>query len=404
MGSFESLRYRNFRLLWTGAVLSNIGTWMQTVALSWHVLVLTRSAFWVSFVTFAYIIPTIASPIAGVYTDRMDRKRILLYAQAFMMVNAALLAALAWIGQAKLAAVLVLTFGQGLGFAVNAPAWIAFLPSLVPPSAMVNAIALNSVQFNLARVIGPAIAGALIVVSGPALVFTLNAASFVTVLIALGLIRTEWAGRRDHRTVRELLVNGFEYAWRHRPIRQLIAAIAVLSLFGAPATVLLPVFASEVFERGAGGYGALAAALGFGSVLGALALGRLGNRVTGNVIAAAMISVSLVLVLFASIEVYAAGILLIALFGASFLMVVAGTNSGIMLRVDERIRGRVISIWMLAFGVAFPIGSLLAGAAAEAWGAQPATVVGGAACGVWGAGMLWRSRGPAARPALEPAA
>src|SRR5437867_5291798 len=162
---------------------------MQSVALAWFVFLITRSAFWVSFVTFANFIPTVLSPIGGVYTDRLDRRRILMATQSFMMVDAALLALLAWLHHATLFAVMALTVGQGVAFAFNGPTWQAFVPSLVPPEAMVNAIALNSAQFSLARVVGPAIGGALIVTAGPALVFGINAVSFVAVLIALALIR-----------------------------------------------------------------------------------------------------------------------------------------------------------------------------------------------------------------------
>jgi MFS family permease len=162
---------------------------MQSVALSWYVFVLTHSAFWVSFVTFVNFVPTVLSPIGGVFTDRLDRKRILLVTQTVMMVDAAALAVLAALGRASLFAVLALTFGQGLAFALNGPTWQAFVPSLVPPEAMVNAIALNSAQFSLARVIGPALGGVLIVSTGPGLVFGINAGSFMAVLIALAMVR-----------------------------------------------------------------------------------------------------------------------------------------------------------------------------------------------------------------------
>src|SRR5438034_2668093 len=166
---------------------------MQTIALSWHVFLITHSAFWVSFVTFANFFPVILSPIGGVYTDRLDRKRILFATQTFMMLDAAVLAALTWLNHAGLFAVLALTFGQGLAFSFNGPTWQAFVPSLVPSEAMVNAIALNSAQFSLARVIGPAIAGVIIgsSASGPAIVFTINAVSFLAVLGALSQMRTE---------------------------------------------------------------------------------------------------------------------------------------------------------------------------------------------------------------------
>jgi MFS family permease len=404
MGSFDSLRHRDYRLMWIGAILSNIGTWMAAIALSWYVFVLTHSAFWVSFVTFINFLPTVLSPIGGVFTDRFDRRKILFVAQAFMMIDAAALAILAWLDQANLFAVMALTFGQGLGFAVNAPAWMAFVPSLVPANSLVNAIALNSAQFSLARVIGPAVAGALIAATphGVTLTFAINTVSFVAVLVALALVRTRPAGPPEKRTVRDLLIGGFSYTWRHRPIRSMIGVIAVLSLFGAPATALLPNFAADVFGRGAGGFGALAAALGVGSVLGALLLGRVGSRITPAIIAGSLVGLAATLFLFATIDVFEAGVALMVGYGISFLFIVAGTNSAIQLLVEEGVRGRVISIWMLAFGAFYPAGSLAAGVAAEAWGAPVTVAAGAVVCAAWGVILLARSVGAQRRAALEP--
>src|SRR5262245_12916173 len=359
---------------------------MQSIGLSWYVFLITHSALWVSFVTFANFFPVVLSPIGGVYTDRLDRKRILMATQTFMMLDAAVLAALTWLDQASLATVMLLTVANGLAFAVNGPAWQAFVPSLVPPEAMVNAIALNSAQFSLARVVGPAIAGAIIATStnGPALVFTLNAVSFLAVIAALLLMRTErFVPGRTHRAW-DLLRAGMAYTWSHRRIRAMITTIGVISFFAAPATALLPVFAAKVYGRGAGSYGALAAALGVGSVAGALGLGRLGNRIGRRVIAAATMTAGVVLVLFGAIPSYPAGLLLMFLFGAAYLLVISGTNSDIQLAVDDRVRGRVISIWMLAFGVAYPVGSLLAGAVASAWGPRVTVIAGAVVCLAWG--------------------
>src|SRR5438093_1636737 len=226
MGSFDALRHRNFRLLWIGAFLSNIGTWMQAIALSWYVFLLTHSAFWVSFVTFVNFIPTVLSPLGGVYTDRLDRKRILMATQTFMMVDAAALAALAWLHHATLFTVMALTFGQGVAFAFNGPTWQAFVPSLVPPEFMVNAIALNSAQFSLARVVGPAVAGVVIASysDGAALVFTVNAVSFLTVIGALALMHTQPFVPGERRRVGDLLRTGLAYTWANRRIRAMITA------------------------------------------------------------------------------------------------------------------------------------------------------------------------------------
>src|SRR5438034_7491483 len=163
----------------------------------------------------------------------------------------------------------------------------------------------------------------------------------------------------------------------------MIVGIGVISFFAAPATSLLPVFAADVYGRGAGSYGSLAAALGLGAVAGALLLGRLGNRIGKDVVAGAMVLAGVVLVVFGSFALYAVGLAMIFLFGSAYLLVVSGTNSNIQLAVDEQLRGRVISIWMLAFGVAFPLGSLLAGLVAAVWGAQAATVGGAIVCLLW---------------------
>jgi MFS family permease len=176
----------------------------------------------------------------------------------------------------------------------------------------------------------------------------------------------------------------------------------VVSFFAAPAGALLPVFAAKVYGRGAGSYGALAAALGLGSVAGALTLGRLGNRIGRRVVALAAATAGVSLMLFGAVTSYATGLILMFLFGAAYLLVISGTNSDIQLAVDNRVRGRVISIWMLAFGVSYPVGSLLAGIAASVWGAQATVIAGAVVCFAWGLGMLRWFPGPAPRPALEP--
>jgi MFS family permease len=406
MGSFDSLRYRDYRLVWSGAFLSNCGTWMQAIALNWYVFLLTHSAFWVSFVTFINFMPTVVSPIGGAYSDRYDRRRILLITQSFMLVDAAALAILVWRGHGSLLWVLLLTFGLGLAVGFNNPTWMAFVPSLVPPESLVNAIALNSAQFSLARVIGPGIAGALIAVTSAALVFGINAISFVAVLAALLLVSSRPAQRVQEGRVRELLMSGFRYTWNDPHLRAVIGAIGVSSLFAAPVSALLPIFAAKVYGMGSGAYGALAAAMGLGSVIGALVVARMGNRVSAVLVAGSLLALGVVLEVFSAIPLFVVGLAMMLLYGAAFLVAIASTNGDIQLHVDDTMRGRVLSLYFLSFGALFPLGSLAAGGAADVIGARWTMGIGAAVCIAWGARLFLRFRGPAAagdmHPAFEP--
>jgi MFS family permease len=197
-------------------------------------------------------------------------------------------------------------------------------------------------------------------------------------------------------------VGGLSYTMSNERIRAMIVSIGIMSFLAAPASALLPIFAADVFHRGAGSYGSLAAAAGLASVGGALLLGRLGNRISPVVVAEALVGVGLCLILFGAIPAYPAGLLLIFLYGVVFLLFVSGNNSDVQLQVDEPMRGRVLSIWMLALGVSFPVGSLLAGVAAEPWGAPATTIAGGMGCALWGLAMLRRFRGPATQTSFQP--
>lgn len=391
MGAFHSLRYRDYRLMWVGSALSNAGTWMMWVALSWHVLQLTHSAFWVGAINFANFFPMWLSPLGGVLADRFDRKKVLLVTQSVMMVDGALLAVLAQLGRATLVPTLVLTLVLGFTFAADAPARHAFFPSLVPRDAMVNAIALNSAQFSLARVVGPAIAGPLVATVGVTPVFWINAASFAFVLGALWLVRSPYRGAAPGRPGASL-VEGLRYAWRHPLVRALLVAIGVYSFFGAPIQALLPVFAEDVFDRGARGFGVLAAVMGAGSVVGALVLGRLG-RVSPRLIAGGLALSGFALLGFASVPWFAVAVPLMFVFGAGYLFMVSAVSGQIQTAVDDAVRGRVVSVLMMLFGGVFPVGSLIGGAVADRIGAQTTVLVGAIVVIGWGAWFGWRSGG-----------
>lgn len=396
MGAFDSLRYRDYRLMWFGSIVSNVGTWMQIVALSWYVLQLTGSVFWVGAVNFVNFAPAWFSPFAGVLADRVDRKKILLATQTSMMLTSAGLAILVATGHGSIWPVLLLTFVAGLAFAADAPARHAFFPSLVPRDKMVNAIALNSAQFSLARVIGPAIAGGMIATVGPTPVFWINAGSFLAVLAALAAVRSTFDARAARERPPARLREGLTYAWRHPVIRPMLLSIAVISLFGAPISALLPGFAREVYGRGPQAFGFLTTAMGTGSVLGAVLLGRTG-RVSPRIIGAGVALSGAALAAFGATDIFGVGLGLILVFGAAYLFTISATNGQIQTASEDAMRGRVVSLFMVAFGGLFPVGGLVAGAVADRVGVQATTIAGAAVCLAWGLGLVLRWR-PQARP------
>jgi predicted MFS family arabinose efflux permease len=255
---------------------------------------------------------------------------------------------------------------------------------------MVNAIALNSAQFSLARVIGPAIAGPMIAVVGVAPVFWINGVSFLAVLGALWLVRSPYRGAEPGRP-RVTLAEGIRYAWRHPIVRVMLVAITVYSLFGAPIQALLPVFADEVFGRGARGFGLLAAAMGTGAVLGAVLLGRWG-RVSPQVVGIGLAASGASLIAFAAVDSFPAAVALAFAFGGSYLFTISAANSQIQTSVDDAVRGRVVSLFMMVFGGIFPVGGLIGGAVADRIGAPITTLVGASVVLLWGLGLAWRSR------------
>jgi MFS family permease len=390
VGVFHSLRYRDFRVMWFGAALSNVGTWMMWVALHWHVLKLTESALWVAAIDFANFFPMWLSPFGGVLADRFDRKKILLVTQSVMMLEGLALAILSATGHASAGVVLGLTLIMGLAFSLDAPTRHAFFPSLVPREAMVNAIALNAGQFSLARVIGPAIAGPVIALAGVTPVFWVNAFSFLTVLVALLMVRSPYKGPEPGRP-RATLRDGILYAWRHRVVRAMLGAVLVFALFGDAIHVLLPVFADDVFGRGARAYGLLVAAMGIGSVTGALTLGRLG-RSSPRLVGLGLTLTGASLIAFAVVGSYVAAFPLIFLFGAGYLFTVSSANGQIQTSVDEAVRGRVVALFMTMFGGVFPLGALAAGAIADRIGAPVTAIAGGVIVLAWGIGLALRSR------------
>ncbi len=368
--TLEPLRHRSFSLFWSGALISNIGTWLQNVALSWLVLEITDSPFWVSMVTFVQFFPTLLFGLfGGLVADRRDRRRVLLVTQTVAMGLAFALAGTTLTGHAHVWTLLPIIGAAGIGMAFNAPSFQAIIPDLIPPRLIIDAVSLNSTQFSAARVVGPAIGGLLLVKVGAGWAFFANAVSFLAVIVALLLIRTERQAPPTSSGARALF-GGVRYARGTPAVGVLLLTTAIVSLFGAPVIALLPVMTKKVLHLGAGGYGELFALFSVGAVCGALSTGtivrRFGMRAAtggGLALLAGLIAA------FGLSKHFAVSAFLLMGIGALYTMSVSATNTGLQKSVPTSKRGRVMSLYMMAWGGLYPVGALIAGILATHLGA-----------------------------------
>jgi MFS family permease len=297
-----ALRYRDFRVIWTGAFISSIGTWMQKVAQSWLVLTLTGSPFYLGLDAFLGELPILLfTLVGGVVADRVDRRRVLIVSQCVQMTSALALAALVHWDLIQIWHVLALSFLTGCAQAFGGPAYQSLLPSLVGPDDVPNAIALNSIQFNLARVIGPLVAGVALATVGSAACFGLNALSFLVVIVALLALRVRFVAPARPQSLLTELRGGLSYVRSDRPLIILTALAFGTTMLASPVLTLMPVFAQQVFHQGAAGYSRMMAFSGAGAVLGAMFVAWMGRFPRmGRVALLVQISLGFVLVAFAA--------------------------------------------------------------------------------------------------------
>ncbi|MCB1029420.1 MAG: MFS transporter, partial [Microthrixaceae bacterium] len=267
-----AFRFRNFRLFWIGALLSNSGTWLQNLTVPYVVFQLTHSSTWVGVAAFSQLAPmAVLSPLGGTLADRLDRRRVLMWTQSAMAVLAVTMGVVWVTGRASVPAIIALVALGGVVTGINAPAWQAFVSELVPRDALLNAVTLNSAQFNAARAFGPGLGGLVLVTLGPGPAFFINAASYGAVLVALRMITL--ASRPAATTPRPRILadagDTIAYVRSHRGMAACYLAVVALGLFGQPIFSLVVVFAEEVFSVGGLAYGVLSAALGIGAVLAA---------------------------------------------------------------------------------------------------------------------------------------
>lgn len=378
----RALRHRNYRLFFVGQGTSLIGTWITRVATAWLVYRLTNSAWLLGIVGFAGQIPTfLVAPFAGVMVDRWNRHRVLVWSQVMSMLQSAALAYYALRGTITVWHVIVLVAIQGLINAFDTPARQAFVVEMVESREdLPNAIALNSSLVNLARLVGPSIAGVLIALFGEGWCFAIDAVSYVAVIASLLMMNVATKPRRAPRHPLVELREGLRYAASHGAIRAALVLLASVSLVGAPFMVLLPIFAKVVLHGGAHTLGILTGATGVGAVAGALWLSsRRDSSNLERVITLAGAAFGLGLVAFGLSTTIALSLALLVAVGAGMTITMAAVNTRIQTLVEEDKRGRVMSFFTMAFFGMAPFGALAAGALAAKVGAPTTVLWGGLA-------------------------
>jgi predicted MFS family arabinose efflux permease len=360
---FKAFQYRDFRLMWIGACTSSIGTWMQIVAQGWLIYRLSHSAFLLALDQFLAGIPIfLFSLIGGVVADRVERRKILLGSQWVQMACAATLTLLVIFGLKVVWPILCLSFIAGLAQAFGGPAYQALIPTLVDTEDMPNAIALNSIQFNVAVMIGPALAGQALAKLGETWCFGLNAVSFLAPIISLLIIKARFLPQKTKETIYESLKHGIRFV-REKPAMEGLIVLAFLMTFLAmPLRTYFPVFVKDIFHRGPETYGNLLALMGLGSIVGSLTIAYAGNiHRKGRVALASLILLGAGIAGFAlSRKLPFSGAMLLVV-GAAMMAVFATVSSLVQLITTNEMRGRVMSVYNFAFRGGMPMGNLLTG-------------------------------------------
>ncbi|PWT94914.1 MAG: MFS transporter [Blastocatellia bacterium] len=385
---FRALSHRNFRLFWLGAFLSNVGTWMQAGAQAWLVLQLTNSAFWLGLDAFMATIPGFfLTLIGGVFADLIDRRRLLIATQIGAGAAAIGLATLVWTGVVDRWMVLGFSFLTGCCMALASPSYLAMTYDLVGREDLANAIALNSTQFQLSRVIGPAMFGVGFKLFGLAGCFFANGLSFIAVIAALVMVRLDPRSiinrvaappAKNPQVVWRELVEGLRYVKKRPRVFSLLILSAVNSFFGAPYFAMVPIYARDIFKLGETGLAWMMSTAGCGALCGALLVAYLGEiRKKGWLVLIGAIAFGICVTIFAlSTHLI---ISLTFLFGLGFALVVsvATTNTLLQQLVTDSMRGRVMSMFILSFMGTMPFGNIIAGWASHRFGAPHTLAVGG---------------------------
>lgn len=377
-----AFNHRNYRLFFGGQIVSLTGTWLQSVAQGWLVLQLTNSALLLGVVSSISTLPILFFSIpAGLAADRFPKRSILVITQVCAMILAFLLASLTHFGSITVYHVIAIGFMLGMVNAFDAPTRHSFVAEMVGREDLPNAIALNSAMFNGARIAGPAIAGAVIALAGIAGAFFLNGLSFIAVIAGLLMMKVDYVVPRVSVSVWQSLKECLRFVKRNRTVLGLLILTAVVSIFSMTYAVLMPIFARDILKVGPGGLGCLMSMVGLGALLGAITLSSLGNFLwKGKLLLTGNITFCVMQILFSYSRIWPLSLLLLIFMGWGMMTNMALTNTLIQTSVSDSIRGRVMSLYTLMFLGMAPIGSLQAGAIANALSPSAAMRIGSVIC------------------------
>jgi MFS family permease len=402
---FSALRHRNFRLFWFGQIVSVTGTWMQTIGQAWLVLQLTHNALLLGLVSALQFLPVlILSVFGGVIADKLPKRSVLIGTQTTAMLQAFILFVLAATGVVQVWHIMLLAFCLGTVSALDIPTRQAFISEMVGRDDLMNAVSLNSAQFNASRVVGPGVAGVLIATLGIPPLFLLNAISYLAVIAGLFLMNTRLlqapvATSHRERPLRQIR-EGVAFAWRTPIIRLALVILFVISTFGMNFNVILPLLAENVYRNGARGYGIMSSLLGVGSLIAALILAGVVKRPRVGLLVASAAGFSVFEITLSRMPSQYGAFALLALIGLSTIFVTATSNTLLQTSSPDHMRGRVMSLFAMVFAGATPFGALLAGTLARNFGAQTALLLGALPCAAI-AGYGWLARRSAAASPVE---
>lgn len=405
--TFASLSVRNYRVFFFGMLVSATGTWMQSVAQGWLVLQLTGSGTLVGLVTAAQFVPMLFGGVwGGVIADRFDKRHTLFASQALLALSAALLAAVTLTGVVEVWMVFASALLTGIATVVDNPTRQAFVSELVGPDRVANAVALNSAMFNAARIVGPAMAGLIILVAGTGACFAYNAVSYLAVILSLSRMRPDELHRGKPVAKGKGQVRaGLRYAWASPELRSTILLVAVVGTFALNFTVLTPLLVEFTFDAGPGTLGILTSFMGAGSLIGAL-VAAARAKPTPTLLVGAAASLGVVMIGVAVSPSLPVAALMLALTGAATITFLSTANTMLQLNSSTEMRGRVMSLYLLVFLGSTPIGGPIVGFVAETTNPRLGFVVGGVASLVgaaWAAGGLLKTRRADDRQVASPA-